>query len=55
MAMNPKDVQLRNGNRQPSQPVRTRGTEWGARHRTFTHEALHRALQGLLGAKEVKP
>lgn len=56
MAMNPKDLQLANGERQP---VRERGRISADRRpqldRTFKHQRLHTALAMLGVVRRVKP
>lgn len=55
MAMNPQDLRLRNGERQPTQPVRTRGTAWKGHERRFQHAKLAAALATLALPKTAKP
>lgn len=46
--MNPKDTELRNGERQPAIAAeRRKGDEWTGMKRTFQHEALGRALDAM--------
>lgn len=51
MAMNPEDLRLRSGSRQPRSETRGQrtGADWHQkrRERLFSHEQLQAALQGL--------
>lgn len=53
MAMNPEDLRLRNGERQPTHNVRNRGTAWKGHERRFQHVKLAAAL-AKFGAKGSK-
>lgn len=47
MAMNPKDLLLANGARQPKRHSDKRGADWIEPRRTFRHERLHQALAAM--------